>query len=51
MNTKSSQHVLKFETGLIYQLLEQGQTRATKMIKGLEYLYKDRLRELEMFSL
>ena len=34
------------------ELLGQGQGRATKMIRGLEYLcYEDRLRELELFSL
>ena len=34
------------------ELLERVQTKAMKMIKGLEHLsYKDRLRELGLFSL
>ena len=42
----SPQHKIAME------LLEEVQRRATKMIKGLEYLsYKDRLRELGLFSL
>jgi len=49
---ESCVHIWNLQHRKGMDLLEQVQMRATKMIRGLEYLfYEDRLRELGVFSL